>query len=226
MEPGESGSLTATLQLVKFRSQKDLAGATNPSIRIMATGEYELANEPTRTFHADSAATDLPISTMVEIDAAALYFTQAGDQLGVGPIPPQVNETTRLWIVLTVENGPNALRNAQLTATLLPDADWRDRTSVTSGKPLAFVASERKLIWNIGDIPAFAGGHLPRATANFEIELKPGEDDLGKVLQLLDHIIIEGEDEFTGARVTAVGELVTAAVRFGPDDAVLGEVIK
>jgi len=224
--PGESGELHAPLRLATTRSQEDLNGEINPTISVTTSAEYSIEDNPARTFRTDSGVSNLPVSTTLTIDAASLYFTQAGDQLGVGPIPPQVDKTTRLWLVITIENGPNAVKNAQLTASLMPDATWTDKTSVTSGRPLAFVESDRKLIWNIGDLPAFVGGHLPRATANFEIEVAPDEKDAGEVLKLLDHIYIEGEDAYTGAKITAKGELITTSIRFGPEEALNGAVIE
>ncbi|MFH1046895.1 MAG: hypothetical protein V1738_01210 [Patescibacteria group bacterium] len=224
--PGEFGTLTAPVRLAPVKTQDELNGAENQTVRINATAEYELADSMTRIFHAESEVSDLPVSTMINVDAAALYFTQAGDQLGIGPIPPQVEKTTRYWLVLSIKNGPNALRKARLTATLLPAAEWSDEISVAAGRPLAFIASDRKIIWNIGDIPAFAGEHLSSATANFEIEVRPDHNDVGQVLDLLDHIYIEGEDVFTGTKVTASAATVTTAVRFGTPEAMSGVVVE
>jgi len=224
VKPGDIGTLTAELKLADFLSQEELDGEINPIARITATSEYSLESSPERIFRTDSGVTDLPISTSLMLDTASLYYTKAGDQLGVGPLPPRVDETTRLWLVVTVENGPNAVRDAVLTATLMPDVTWIGKMSVTSGRPLAYVSSEHKLIWEIGDIPAFTGGHLPRATANFEIQVQPTEDDYGEVLELLDHIYIEGEDTYTGTKINATGTTITTEVRFGPEEAQSGVI--
>lgn len=224
LAPGESGEVSVDLQLVEYLSQEELLSENNPTLTVSATAEYTLADQPQRTFRTDSEVTVLPISTKLLVDAAALYYTQSGDQLGLGPWPPQVGETTRLWVVVSIENGPNTVRDAVLTANLMPAAEWTGKTSVSAGRPLAYVASDRKLIWEIGDLPAFTGGHLPRATANFEIEITPTEDDLAQTLKLLDHIIIEGEDNFTGGTVRATGTTVTTKLRFGPAEALGGMV--
>ena len=222
--PGATGTLIARLTVAAARTQDELNGKTNPSIKIAATGSYTLEDKPARIFNTDSEITYLPIATIINVDTAALYHTKAGDQLGTGPIPPKAGENTRLWVVLSIDNGSNAVRNTRLTATLMPGVEWVNKTSVTLGRPLTYIAANRELIWEIGDLPAFLGNLQPQATANFEIEVQPQIKNVGQVLKLLDYIKIEGEDTFTGVRVTAQGEPVTSAVRFGSIEAQTGIV--
>jgi hypothetical protein len=218
--------LATKLALALERTSDELKGNNNPSVKITAVAEYSLEQTSARVFRTDSGISNLPIDTLIKIDTATLYHAPFGDQLGLGPIPPRTEKTTRLWIALSVKNGHNPVRNARLTATLMPKILWLDKTSVTLGHPLAYVASERKLIWEIGDLPAFAGDFLPAATANFEIELTPTLDDIGQILKLIDYIKVEGEDVFTGTRVRAEGEAATSAVKIGTEEARLGKILE
>jgi hypothetical protein len=226
IQPGEAGMLATKLALALERTSDELKGNNNPSVKITAVAEYSLEQTSARVFRTDSGISNLPIDTLIKIDTATLYHAPFGDQLGLGPIPPRTEKTTRLWIALSVKNGHNPVRNARLTATLMPKILWLDKTSVTLGHPLAYVASERKLIWEIGDLPAFAGDFLPAATANFEIELTPTLDDIGQILKLIDYIKVEGEDVFTGTRVRAEGEAATSAVKIGTEEARLGKILE
>jgi hypothetical protein len=220
--PGAGGMLTAKIKLSAIKTSNQLDGLTNQTINFSSTAEYSVDGMPTRTFHTDSGITEIPISTFLNVDAVALYYSADGDQLGIGPIPPQVNENTHLWIAVTVKNGANAIHDAQLRATLMPAATWSGKTSVTTGRPLVFIASKRQVIWEIGDLSAFTGDLLPHATANFEIEIQPNESMIGLVPLILDSLIIEGVDDFTGERVSAKGDGVTTAVRFGSPKAQQG----
>lgn len=226
LEPGADGEFTATVRTAEYRGPEELNGNSEPHISVTSHADYSLSGDDARMFRTQTGTIDLPITTSLNLDTAALYFTEAGDQLGVGPIPPKVGKVTRLWAVITVENRHNPVSDAVLTATLMPGVTWTGKTSVTSGKPLAYVPSERKVIWQIDEIPAYAGEHLPSATANFEVGVAPDENDAGSVLELLDHINIEGKDAFTDLRVTASGEPVTTAIRFGEEESLVGKVVE
>jgi len=86
---------------------------------------------------------------------------------------------------------------------------------VAIGEPLIHISDERKVVWRIDDLPAFAGWFGPRPTAGFEIEFTPTRDDVGTAPNLVEYLTMTGTDAVTGVRVTSEAQPVTTGVRFG-----------
>lgn len=222
--PGENGVLTATLRVKDVIATEDLAGDQTPVIRVQAVGEYGVEGDPTRTFRIDGAANEAAVITTVGIEGAALYRTKDGEQLGVGPIPPNVGDTTELWVVLKVSNTTGAVRDGRLEAILPPGVQWTGRYSVTAGEPIAYLSEQRRIIWDIGAVPAFSEGE--DAGASIEVRFTPIPEDAGTAPALLRDITLVAHDAATGARVHATAPDVTTAVRFGSAAETAGIVTK
>lgn len=214
--PGDTGEFTAVLRVVGDVTPDMLEGEDHPVIRISAVAEYAIDDDPAKTLRTDSGVTELGISTKVGAESGAVYRTKDGEQLGVGPLPPTSGEVTRMWVVLKLTNRVNPVRNAVLQARLSPDVRWTGRFSVTAGEPLAYLSEERRVIWEVGGIPAFSDG--ADAGASFEVAYTPGADAVGTVPVLVEDIRLVAEDAVTGAKVQAAAEPVTTAVRFGSED--------
>jgi len=224
--PGASGAVIATFKVVETVTEDMLGPDENPVVEFAASARYRLTDDAVRQFFSDSDVISLPIATVLTLETGSLYYSKTGDQLGVGPLPPRTGETTRLWAVVSVKNGANAVRNARLEAKLAPDAEWTGRTSITAGEPIAYLPTERRVIWNIGDIPAFSNGDGAGVNLSMEIGLTPGEEDVGSVPVLIESLKIVGEDTVTGAKVYAEGDPVTTGVRFGKWTQETGRIIE
>jgi hypothetical protein len=222
IEPGENGVLTAMLRVRDDIAQEDLEGDPTPVIRLHVVGEYAIDGQPTRTLRLEGAMNEIAVVTDVGVEAAALYRTKDGEQLGVGPIPPNVGEVTKLWIVLNVENGTGAVHDARLEATLPPGVRWTGRYSVTAGEPIAYLSEQRRIVWDIGGVPAFSEGEY--AGASIEVSFTPSPEDVGSAPSLLQEIALTAQDTATGVRVHANAPDVTTAVRFGSPEETSGIV--
>ncbi|MDD5251658.1 MAG: hypothetical protein PHT12_03410 [Patescibacteria group bacterium] len=207
--PGTEGEITAHFR-VRPDINPELIGADPfPLMEIKTYAEYSTPEQPTKPVHAEAAALTLPITTDLQAHAAAFYYTQDGDQVGVGPLPPRVGQTTKYRIVLQALNSTNAVHDARLEAVLPPGVEWTGVFSVTQGEPLVRLPVENRIQWEIGEVAAGATG--PAApTASFEVSLTPTPNEVGTVPTLLKDIVISGLDAVTDVKVRGMAPAVTA----------------
>lgn len=115
------------------------------------------------------------LSTELAFKAAARFFAETGDQLGVGPLPPRVGETTSYWIIWSVGPTEADLKNLTLQTTLGAGAKATGKFAA----PVAgnFTADDTQVNWSIPFLPAT--GDVP-ATFAFEIEYTPASAERGR----------------------------------------------
>ena len=136
------------------------------------------------------------LNSQVSASASAYYYSPQGDQLGVGPLPPAVNMSTKYWVLLELNLLGNDLDNVSLSAELAKNVSFSDNKRVLNGD-LKYGEIGKRLIWELGSI----SGPSNKYRANFEISLSPDEQDLGKVLNLLEKIELRAHDKFTGEEI-------------------------
>ncbi|MCK9361584.1 hypothetical protein M0Q28_05190 [Patescibacteria group bacterium] len=129
-----------------------------------------------------------PISTPFTIHAAGRYYAASGDQIGIGPLPPRVGETTKLWIGLRLGPTTSDLSGVRVRAKLAPGVRVTGRDALPDGG--SFSQTDTELIWNVGFLPADADG----AGASFEIQLTPTETQKGSVPALIELVTAEALD--------------------------------
>ncbi len=220
VKAGEGGILTASFRIRPAIRPEDLGGEKSALITLSARSDYFLGDDRVRVLRTNSSRIAVPIKTVLGLDAAAFYFSPDGDQIGRGPLPPRVGETTKYTIVLHVTNTTGPVRDALLEAVLPEGVEWTGQTSVSAGSTLDYLPLSRGVRWQIGLLPAFADGLWPRVGASFEIALTPRAGDIGKIAALLSRIRLTGVDTAAGAKVYASAGDVTTELIF--DSAALG----
>ena len=136
------------------------------------------------------------VNSSISASASAYYYTSQGDQLGVGPLPPAVDMTTRYWVSLDLSASGNNLNNLSLSAELPDNVYFTGNKRILDGD-LVYGEIGKRLIW---EIPTITSGNKYRA--DFEIALTPGASDLGKILNLVENIKLSAKDSFTGSDIT------------------------
>jgi hypothetical protein len=224
LDPGASGSVQTTLVLKSDIGQAALSGDREPVMDISAQAQYFLSSDPGRPVYADTAVLSLPISTALGVKASALYFTKDGEQLGVGPLPPKVGETTKYWVFVQLTNTTNEVRDVKFEAALPPDIVWTGRHSVTAGQALVHLPATGQILWDVGRVPAYIDSASTRIGASFEVAVTPGKDAAGSVPVLVRGVTVTGLDVLTGAKIVATAPDVTTVIPFGPKNAISGAV--
>ncbi len=125
------------------------------------------------------------------------YYTSEGDQLGRGPLPPVVGETTKYWVFWSIENSLNDLSDVSVSAILPSNVGWTENKSVSLGE-LTYNQARRMVIWKVGEVKRYSGEDWPAQGVAFEIALIPGVEQTGKEALLLDQAKVFGDDKFTG----------------------------
>jgi hypothetical protein len=116
------------------------------------------------------------LSTGFPFQSSARYFGPSGDQLGIGPLPPKVGETTSYWIVWSLGPTDADLKDIALSGELGPNVRTTGRYA--SIIPGAFRAEGSRVSWDIPSLPTT--GHDP-VTFAFEVLFTPTANQRGTV---------------------------------------------
>jgi hypothetical protein len=158
----------------------------------------------------DTPPVDVPIATALHLQAAGIYFTKDGDQIGRGPLPPTVGATTRYRIVVRIDNAQTPVEDATFEAFLAEGVEWTGKFSITHGEAVDYFPSTRRITWKIPSVDAFTEEHSTSPGASFEVALTPTAKQAGTIPTLLTGLSVSGKDTATGTRITdRVGDITT-----------------
>lgn len=194
-------SLSQTLDFKKI-----IAGGSTILIKSKINYQYEGNN------YTDETEPQLiKINSQIKFSGEAKYFTAEGDQLGFGPLPPQINAPTSYWIVWRVANGANNLTETSVSGILPANVRFTGKTSVTLGQGLAYDPATRIISWPLGEVLK-----NETAQAGFEVELTPLADQLGKIPPLITANSITALDDYTKSAVKkSLANITTQLPDFG-----------
>lgn len=193
--------------ILKFTIAKDLRPGEeltkNFSLVLRPIASFYFSDEPTILYRTPAAPEQFKISTFLKLHAESRYFTEEGDQLGRGPLPPKAGQTTRYWVNFFLTTSPNAVKDVTLKAHLSEGVAWTGRTNVTEGEPLKFDPVTRTVVWKSDLVEATSGDTCPCIGVGLEISLTPGTGDMGTTPKLVDQITLSGTDIYTNEYIVA-----------------------
>ncbi len=197
---------TVTIQLVIPTVVLDRQNVS-ASVRVEGT-VYAPAVEETIAVPAASSSTRF--NSRVSMSAAAIYTTDAGEQLGYGPNPPQAWEVTSYRVVLSLRNINNMISGTTVTTALPSQVEWTGSYSVSAGTKLTYDAASHSVSWVIPALPpqSLAYG------AQFEVWFTPNHLQIGEVPNVTLSTTATTTDAFSGGFIyTAIdGVKAPAAV--------------
>lgn len=198
--PEENGNI-----IFKFKLKEKLGTAAalekNFSLALRPAASFYFKDNPTEFLRAFAPAQSVKISSAAEFYVQARYFSEEGDQLGRGPLPPRANQTTKYWINWFVTVWPNALKKITLLGHLAPNVSWTGKTNVSEGEPVKYDPASRTISWQSELIQATPGGRCPCQGVGFEIAITPSATDIGQTTLLLENLTLQGIDEYTGEEI-------------------------
>lgn len=150
---------------------------------------------------------NLKFNSNLTLASGGYYYGSQGDQLGIGPIPPQVDIPTTYWIIWQGNNLGNEIKNFKVTADLPEGVVWTEQQSLTSGT-LNYSPISRRIIWETESMAAAGGNYR----ASFAVSVVPNSKDIGQSLKLLGNIRFQGLDSFTGRELGSLQADITTEI--------------
>ncbi len=147
------------------------------------------------------------ILSKVTVTSAGYYYSPQGDQIGAGPLPPEVGVPTRYWVFLNIDNHGNNLKDFTVTGTLAEGAVWLNSKNLLAGK-LLYGVEGRKVVWAIDHIDKDGGNYR----AGYEVAAIPEAGDAGKILPLVGAISYSYYDEYAGVEINGTLDPITTSL--------------
>jgi len=205
--PGASGTVEGEVRLLDAISKYSV----DPTLELKPEAVFSIDAFDVRDARLFGEGASRKIAGRIETAGVARYFTNEGEQIGRGPLPPRVGAATRYWVVLKADNGATEAQNARMVITLPPHVTWTGKGAVTAGFEVQEAEGGRKLIWNIGSIPAHAGLVSPAPNVSVELALTPTSDLIGFSPELISGAVLTATDSWTGLEMRSIfGNLTTA----------------
>jgi hypothetical protein len=126
------------------------------------------------------------------LNAEVKYFTITGDQIGIGPWPPQINETTNLRIFVNLKSTIHNVKDVNLQIKLPKDIKWTDNFVVNLGDPLVYNPTSNTISYFLEDLKP-----QELTEINFEIAITPTSENQNSKLKLIDWISVNANDVVT-----------------------------
>lgn len=194
LSPGASFTLPLTIPLKTGIYQGtdltlSIAPQTTATVPAIANQQYQSGIGP--------ASDGILVGTSAFLRAETRYYTAEGDQLGRGPLPPQVGEETKYWAFISLQNTTSRIINMSFTAQLPEGVSWTGRSSVSHGQGLEYGSTSRTVAWSSNRLN-------PHNTLGLfmELSLTPTAAQRGTQPDLLTNIQFTGEDGHTNLPIS------------------------
>ncbi|MBU0879327.1 hypothetical protein KKH00_00765 [Patescibacteria group bacterium] len=188
VEFGESDFIDFKVKFLKKRA------VTEQKNNLAATVIYDIGEEKVRYI---SRSPKVCVLSDISLKSEGYYYSQQGDQLGIGPLPPIVDTQTNYWIFFEIDNFGNDLKNATFIATLPRDVIWINKKSLSAGN-LQYGEASKRVIWTVDEVNKNGGNYR----VGFEVGVAPSQKDIGKILKLLSDISFSVDDNFCEEEIT------------------------
>lgn len=198
---------TVDLMLPVRTSLSKSSATTHPTGKVQAYVDFSFdAGEDTIVSNTESDAVTLPMTTPVALSVFSRYYTEGGDQLGRGSLPPIVGEATTYWIFWNLTGTVNEITRVHIEAALPSNVTLTGRSSVSTGTALTL--DDGSAVWDIDSLPAtLSTGKIVGAA--FEVKLTPTADQIGTTPMLINTTRLTATDGFTKSLVAGSAKAVT-----------------
>ncbi|MFH0846396.1 MAG: hypothetical protein V1851_03305 [Patescibacteria group bacterium] len=213
LNPGDDGSISFSFAPYNLSFISN-SGIKNPEINLTLTiSGNQLSSDGTMERIKTIITKKVKINSNLILTGRSLF--SVGSFENIGSIPPQVDKATTYTIVLTATNTSNDLSNVKVKASLPAYIKWLDRVSPqVSG--LEYNQVGGVLSWNIGSMKAGDGFSTSAKEVSFQISLTPSLSQLGSEPVLVNNLVLEGVDTFTGQKITYPLRDITTRISTDP----------
>lgn len=193
-------------------------------VGIARAASRDVADLEGQPLTAVSETVTTHVTTNLSLRTEARYYDDEYIQVGSGPVPPQVGETTTYVIYWYLQNTTNEVSTVTVTTTLPKGVVWADDSSVSAGDIL-YDATERTVSWTINKIPRHVGQYIPELYGEFVVTITPTAAQEGTVVTLLTQSLLTATDSFTQAAIRKSTGVATTDIPTDPLKTGQGEVV-
>lgn len=200
INPGTEGAFDVALPLRGGQER----GAFLDAWDIRLGGHFDRLGslESPRTIQAT------PIHASINSDltaqAEARYYTEDGEAVGTGPLPPVPKKVTSYQFTWSLTNSWHDLRNIEFTTNLPPGVVWNGVAKTSVGK-VTFNDQSRVLTWSIDTLSK----DVPSATSTLTLSISPNESDVGSFIKLTNATSVRATDTATNSTISRALDIVT-----------------
>lgn len=195
--PSQDGTVSAIL-MVKSKLPIKQPSHKNFQIRIVGTltSKSPSSSLPAQKVYRREEFV-IPIGTnlalQIEGDKSALRFPNNNS------IPPAVDRQTTYTVVWRVMNSSNDVQDVSIVATLPEYVTFTGLKQANFDADNLYVDQDkRQMVWTIKKLPATTGIALPVYEGAFQLGVTPGNQHVGKIIDILGSVQVKGVDTFTG----------------------------
>jgi len=111
------------------------------------------------------------------------------------------------------------LEKVEVQGTIPSWVNWEGRV-IAGDSDFHFDRDTRKIIWNVGDLPANTGIFLPVKEIVFQVSITPKSWQVGDFIMLTSEVVATGFDTFTEEELISTTDVLTTRL---PDDLSIGD---
>jgi hypothetical protein len=200
--PGQTSKVSFVLT-----PRTDVAETPEIKLKVTVEGKRVFEDRPSEQV-VGTAARTLKLASVAVLTSSALYTE--GPFVNSGPIPPVAEKTTQYTLLLSVQNGTNAITGAEVTAILPQYITWLDL--VSKDDTVTYTSTTRTLKWNIGNMDA--GAH---EEVWMQVSFTPSQSQVGNTPTILETQRFKATDRFTGTLVRTEAASLSTELFNDPD---------
>ncbi|MFA5188178.1 MAG: hypothetical protein WC460_02355 [Patescibacteria group bacterium] len=210
MDPGAEGSFEVRAKaksIINFTIYKE----NGFQLEARISADYDDLMQNNR-INIESAPIFTQVNSQLILKTLGLFYTQQGDQIGVGSIPPKVGEYTSYWAIIQINNTTNKIKDLKVIAKLPAGVDFTNIYNVTDGDQIFYNDTTRTLEWSVDSISALAGYFNPAPEARIQLAITPTTNQVGQSPALLTNITATATDTISNAFLSATGKNISTAI--------------
>jgi uncharacterized repeat protein (TIGR01451 family) len=199
------------------------------SLDPLQTGKIEFWINLKDDFDIPSGTGNLTIKNNVNLgQAKAEFSTKVNTKLTVGqrvvfydevfgnsgPIPPKVGSKTTYTVTWQAQNYYNSVKNVKVK-TVLPSYIQLTGNIFPTDSGLTLDSESREIVWDVGDLDVGQGVLNAAPNVSFQVSFTPTSSQRGKTPNIIDEVVISGQDAWTGELVEGILSEVNTTL---PDD--------
>jgi hypothetical protein len=158
------------------------------------------------------------IAGKIAVDAKAFYRDASSGILNSGLYPPQVGKPTQFTIHWILKNYSTDVSNVKVSAVLQSGVKFTGKVKGIDSSEPVYNASTKEVVWAIDKVVAGKGVLGQPLEVIFQVEITPGQNTVGQILDLIGPTQVEANDDFTGLELKSSDTTLTTGV---PDDATI-----